>query len=331
MKLHAEAQSWPIRGGFRIARGAKRTAETVVARIEGDAGAGWGESVPYARYGETVDSALAQLHALAGGAIPDRAALQSAMPPGAARAALDCALWDYEAKTSWQSVAEGLMALTRAAPRPGPLTTAFTISLDSPEAMARAAASAADRKLLKLKLGQAADDLARVQAVRGARPDARLIADANEGWDIAALEALAGPLAALGVALIEQPLPAGADAALAERSWPVLLCADESVHTRAELDALPAAYGAINIKIDKAGGLTEAALLAAAARARGLQIMVGCMVATSLSMAPAALLASAVGAEFVDLDGPLLLEQDREHGILYRGAEMAPPSPLLWG
>lgn len=332
MNIEAEAQSWPIRGGFRISRGEKRIAEPVVASIVGET-IGRGESVPYARYGETTDSVLGQICELAdesAGRI-DRGGLQTALPPGAARAAVDCALWDYDAKAGRLPVADGLQALLGARPRQDSLQTAFTLSLAGPDAMAQAALAAADRPLLKLKLGQADGDLERVRAVRAVRPDARLIVDANEGWDLKAVEALAEPLAALGVALIEQPLPAGHDAALGGAGWPVLLCADESVHTRAELDDLPPAYGAINVKIDKAGGLTEAALLAAAARARDLQIMVGCMVATSLAMAPAFLLASACGAEFVDLDGPLLLERDRPDGIVYRGASMAPPSPGLWG
>ena len=331
MRLEAEAQSWPIRGSFRISRGEKRFAEPVVASIVGET-TGRGESVPYARYGETLDSVLGQIRELADGGAGrlDRHGLQVALGPGAARAAVDCALWDYEAKTGRLSVAEGLHALLGARPRKEPLQTAFTLSLADPDDMARAAADAADRGLLKLKLGQADGDLERVRAVRAVRPDARLI-DANEGWDLDTLEKLADPLAALGVALIEQPLPAGHDAALGGARWPVLMCADESVHTRAELENLSPAYGAINIKIDKAGGLTEAALLAAEARARSLQIMIGCMVATSLAMAPAALLASASGAEFVDLDGPLLLERDRPEGIVYRGASMAPPAPALWG
>jgi L-alanine-DL-glutamate epimerase-like enolase superfamily enzyme len=331
MYLETESQSWPIKGGFRIARGEKRVAEPVVARIVGEV-TGCGESVPYPRYGETLESVLTQIRGLAAhGEMPDRGGLQAALPAGAARAAVDCALWDYEAKAGLRSVADGLQALLGARPKATTLRTCFTLSLAEPEAMAQAALVDADRPVLKLKLGRADGDLERVRAVRAARPDAVLVADANEGWNIAALRSLAGPLAALGVALIEQPVPAGEDAALGAERWPVLLCADESIHTRKELDALPRAYGAINIKIDKAGGLTEAALLAAEARARGLQIMVGCMVATSLAMAPAALLASACDAEFVDLDGPLLLERDREHGISYSGASMGMPSPALWG
>ncbi len=333
MRLEAESQSWPIRGGFRIARGEKRAAEPVVASIIGESAIGRGESVPYGRYGETLDSVLAQIRSLADeSAGPlDRDGLAHAMPHGAARAAVDCALWDYEAKTGQRSVADGLHALLGARPQGRTLQTCFTISLADPDAMARAAAAASDRPLLKLKLGEAAGDFARVRAVRAARPDARLVADANEGWTLDDLHALAAPLAGLGVALIEQPLPADEDAALGGKDWPVLLCADESVHDRQSLHDLPAAYGAINIKIDKAGGLTEAALLAAEARQRGLQLMVGCMVATSLAMAPAALLADAAEAEFVDLDGPLLLEKDRRNGIVYDGASMAPPSPELWG
>lgn len=333
MRLDAKTESWPIRGQFRIARGAKRTAETVVAEIS-DGAVGRGESVPYARYGETLDSTLSQIGQIAksGPDMLDRARLPDMLGRGAARAAIDCALWDYEAKSGVRGVAEGLTEiLGPRAGAPKPLTTAFTISLDAADAMGRAAADAGDRPLLKLKLGDADADLDRVRAVRAARPDARLIVDANEGWSLEALRVLAGPMAELGVELVEQPLPAGQDTALGEEDWPILICADESIHDRTGLDGLPGAYRAINIKIDKAGGLTEAACLAAEARERGLALMVGCMVATSLSMAPAVMLAGMAEAEFVDLDGPLLLSEDRPNGLAYRGAVVEPPSPALWG
>ena len=284
--------------------------------------AGRGECVPYARYGETVEGVRDAILAMRG-AISDRARLLRQMPAGAARNALDCALWDYEAKHSGLSVA----ALAGLAPL-RPLTTAYTIGLDTPEAMAaKAAVAARAMPLLKLKLA-GAGDAARLRQVRAACPAARLIADANEAWTPQLLTSLMAVAAETGIELIEQPLPAGADAALTGPR-PVAVCADESVHARASLEALAGRYDAINIKLDKAGGLTEALALAAEARARGLGIMVGCMVATSLSMAPALLVAQDV--DWVDLDGPLLLARDRDPALRYAGALAYPPEPRLWG
>jgi L-alanine-DL-glutamate epimerase-like enolase superfamily enzyme len=319
-----------IRGGFAISRGRKREAEVVVAVLgavlpDGRPVRGRGECVPYGRYGETVEGVAAAI-AAAGPAIAsglDRAGLQTLMPAGAARNALDCAFWDLEAKAA-DLPAWRLAGLNP----PVPVATAFTLSLGTPDAMA-AAARAAGMPLLKLKLGGGDDDIARVAAVRRAAPEARLIVDANEGWSMAQLRALAPQLADLGVALIEQPLPAGADSALADYTCPAPLGADESCHGIEELPELRGRYQVLNLKLDKTGGLTAALALKAAAEAAGFGIMAGCMVATSLSMAPAFLLAQ--GAEFVDLDGPLLLEQDREPGAVYKGAWMQPPGTDVWG
>ena len=323
--LHIEAvvESWPIDGAFVIARGAKREATVVVAEVSDGRVIGRGECVPYARYGETVEGVREAILAMRG-ALSDRASLLAQMPAGAARNALDCALWDYEAKRSGISAA----ALAGLAPL-RPLTTAYTIGLDTPEAMAaKAAAAARTMPLLKLKLAGAGDE-ARLRQVRAACPAARLIADANEAWTPQLLPSLMAVAAETGVELIEQPLPAGADDALLVGPRPVPVCADELVHDRASLEALVGRYDAINIKLDKAGGLTEALALAAEARARGLKIMVGCMVATSLSMAPALLVAQ--GADWVDLDGPLLLARDRDPALRYAGALVHPPEPQLWG
>ena len=308
-----------------IARGAKTEAVVVVVELERDGLSGRGEAVPYARYDETVDGVIAAIESLRDevGAGLTRDALQSRLPPGAARNALDCALWDLDAKRA------GARAWTLAGlARLDPVKTAYTISLAAPSAMGAAARAAARRPLLKLKIG-AADDLDRVEAVRAAAPMARLIVDANEALSFEDLRRLAPDLARLQVRLVEQPLPAGADEALDGFDSPVPLCADESLHTRAELDACLGRYACVNIKLDKAGGLTEALALRAAARGHGLEIMAGCMVATSLAMAPALLIAQ--GAAFVDLDGPLLLARDREPGLNYLGSMIEPPPAALWG
>lgn len=318
-------ERWPIAGAFSISRGSKTEAEVVVATITQDGARGRGECVPYGRYGETVDGVVATMR----GAVPfvengaGRSELLALMGAGAARNALDCALWDLEAKLSgvpvWQSA--GLKP-------PAPALTAYTISLDTPDAMGEAAAEARARPLLKLKLG-ADDPVACVAAVRRGAPDARLIADPNEGWSFDQLTAIAPELAQLGLELIEQPIPAKDDHLLAGWASPILLCADESFHVAADIAALGARYGAVNIKLDKAGGFTEALACLRAAEAAELKIMVGCMVATSLAMAPAALLASA--ADFVDLDGPLLLKEDRPGGIAFDGSVMHPAERVLWG
>lgn len=318
-RLEITIERWPIAGSFTIARGSRTEAVVVVATVHDGAFAGAGECVPYARYGESVDSVAAQLRGLEG-AVADgltRADLAQALPPGAARNALDCALWDLEARASGRPLHE-----IAGTPRPAPMLTAYTISLGAPEAMFEAARRAAARPLLKIKLGGAGDP-ERLAAVREGAPDARLIVDANEGWGP---DNLAGNLAACeraGVELIEQPLPAGGDAALADVATPIALCADESIHDAASLDDLPPWYTAVNIKLDKTGGLTDALVLLREAVAQDLRIMVGCMVGTSLAMTPALVIAE--GADWVDLDGPLLLARDRENGLRYEGSTLIPP------
>jgi L-Ala-D/L-Glu epimerase / N-acetyl-D-glutamate racemase len=321
LKVDAAVETWPIAGEFVISRGAKREAAVVVAEVGDGTCIGRGECCPYARYGETVEGVAAAIAGL--GRVQDRVELMQLLPAGAARNAVDCALWDWEAKRSGTPAA-ALAGL----PAPRPVTTAYTLSLGSAEAMAAKAASVPSLPLLKLKLG-GDGDAERLRAVRRARPDARLVADANEAWTPEALPGLMAVAAETGVEVVEQPLPAGTDAALAGIDRKVPVCADESLHTRADLAGLAGRYDAVNIKLDKAGGLTEALALAAEARAAGLRIMVGCMVATSLAMAPALLLAQ--DADWVDLDGPLLLARDRQPGLRYEGGLVHPPRPELWG
>ncbi len=323
--LSARIERWPIAGSFTISRGAKTEAVTVVAEVSRGGHTGRGECVPYPRYGETPEATLAALQAmqepLSRGL--DRRALQAAMPPGAARNALDCALMDLEAKISGKRVWHLL-----GRPAPKACITAYTISLGTPETMAVATAKAAHRPLLKIKLGGDGDG-ARIAAVRKAAPDSELIVDANEAWTSANLEQNLRDCAQAGVTLVEQPLPAGQDEALRRIRRPIAVCADESVHDRTSLDGLRERYDAVNIKLDKTGGLTEALVMADAAQALGFQIMIGCMVATSLAMAPAMLLAPQ--ARFVDLDGPLLLARDRDGGLRYDGSLVYPPEAALWG
>jgi L-alanine-DL-glutamate epimerase-like enolase superfamily enzyme len=326
LALTVRSERWPVAGTFAIARGAPRTeAIVVVAELADGIHTGRGECVPYRRYGETVETVVAAIEgqraALAGGL--DRAGLQHAMGAGAARNALDCALWDLAAKRAGQSV-HALAGL----PPPRPLTTALTISLDTPAAMGKAAAKASARALLKIKLGGDGDP-DRIAAVRRAAPRAELIVDANESWSARNLADNLAACAAAGVTLVEQPLPQSADDPLAAIAHPIPICADESAHDRTSLDRLAGKYDAINIKLDKAGGLTEALLLAAEADRRGFARMVGCMVATSLSMAPAVLVAQ--GARVVDLDGPLILARDRPHGLRYEDSLVHPATAALWG
>lgn len=323
--LAARIERFPIAGSFTISRGAKTEAITVVAEVSQDGLIGRGECVPYPRYGETIEAALTALKGLRKAVAKglDRVALQAALPPGAARNALDCALIDLEAKRS------GRRAWTLlGCPEPEPCPTAYTISLGTPEAMAMAAATLAHRPLLKIKLGGEGDE-ARIAAVRRAAPKAELIVDANESWTPSNLERNLEACGKAGVTLVEQPLPAGQDGLLATIHRPIAVCADESVHDRRWLDGLRARYDAVNIKLDKTGGLTEALAMAEAARAEGFEIMVGCMVATSLAMAPAMLLTPL--ARFVDLDGPLLLARDRNHGLRYDDSLVYPPKAALWG
>ncbi|MDB5458890.1 MAG: Mandelate racemase/muconate lactonizing protein, partial [Caulobacteraceae bacterium] len=318
-QLTARAESWPIAGAFVIARGAKTEALVVVVEITEDGHIGRGEGTPYPRYGETVDSVLAEIEEarafIEGGR--GRGKLQARMKPGAARNAVDCALWDLEAKRAGRRAYE-----LAGRERLDPVKTAYTISLGPPEIMAEQAAANARRPLLKLKIG-GPGDLDRVEAVRRAAPKSRLIVDANEALSFDDFARLAPDFAKLDVMLIEQPLKAGQDEALEGYASPVLLCADESLHTRAELALCAARYGCANIKLDKAGGLTEALAMADAAQTLGLEIMVGCMVATSLSMAPAMLIARQ--ARFVDLDGPLLLAGDRDDRLRYDDSTVYPP------
>lgn len=325
LQVDVSHESWPIAGSFRISRGAKTTAEIVLVELcDGDA-IGRGECVPYTRYGETVEGVMATINshsdALAKGITSHE--LLSLMPPGAARNAVDCALWDLAAKTSgipaWKAAGLDHMA---------PLVTAYTLSLDAPKAMAKAAAEAAHRPLLKIKLGQDGD-AERLRAIRAAAPTARLIVDANEGWNKTIIEEMFSVCAETGVELVEQPLPSNNDALLGEITRPIPVCADESAHGLAGLRDIVGLYDAINIKLDKTGGLTEALALSSAARAEGLTIMIGCMLATSLAMAPAMIVGQ--HASVVDLDGPLLLAKDREPGLTFDGSNMAPPPPDLWG
>lgn len=324
--LVATIERFPIAGAFTIARGSRTEAVVVLATVTDAAGQiGRGECVPYARYGETVESVqaliLGQADAIAAGAT--RADLLAHMKPGAARNALDCALFDLEAKQSGRPAWE-IAGLTA----PGPAITAYTLSLGTPESMEAAAGAAAGRPLLKVKLGGPGDP-ERIAAVRRGAPESRLIVDANEAWRPETMEANLAACVAAGVELIEQPLPAGEDELLATIARPIPICADESLHDRAGLNALARRYDAINIKLDKAGGLTEAVMLAHEARARGFSLMIGCMVGTSLAMAPAMLLAH--HADYVDLDGPLLLARDRDPTLRFEGSTIHPPTPDLWG
>jgi L-alanine-DL-glutamate epimerase-like enolase superfamily enzyme len=327
MDLSVRIERWPLAGAFTISRGSKTEAVVVVAELTDGPHRGRGECVPYARYGETPDGIVAAIEAMRPKLNEnfDRAALRAAMPAGAARNALDCAYWDVNAKRVGRPVHElaGIVA-------PAPRVTAYTISLAGPAAMAAAAESAAFRPLLKVKLGGAdGKDGERIAAVRRSAPKAELIVDANEGWDEGNLARNLAACADCGVTLVEQPLPESRDGALAGAKRPIPVCADESVHDRASLERLAGKYDAVNVKLDKAGGLTEALALAAEAERGGFAIMVGCMVATSLSMAPAMLVAQQ--ARFVDLDGPLLLARDRPGGLHYDGSLVYPPESALWG
>lgn len=323
--LQITVERWPIAGGFTISRGTKTEAVVVVAHVRRGGVVGRGECVPYARYGETVDGVV---HALLGQASAvakglERQQLMTLMPAGAARNALDAALWDLQSKRRGQPVWQ-LAGL----PPPQAVTTAYTLSLGDPQQMAAAAAKAASRPLLKLKLGGAGDP-ERLRAIRAAAPLATLIVDANEAWSAATLQANLQACAEVGVVLIEQPLPAHEDALLDGLQSPVPLCADESFHGLDHLDQIARRYSFVNLKLDKTGGLTAAIEVARAAQAQGLSLMVGCMLGTSLGMAPAFLLTP--WARFVDLDGPLLLQIDRQPGFEFEGSRMLPAPNGLWG
>lgn len=320
LMVSARVERWPIDGAFTIARGAKTEAVVVVVEVTDGQITGRGECVPYARYAETPQSVLAQIR---GTYADDREELRRVLPPGAARNALDCAMWDFEAKSRGTSAAQ----MVGVAPLQ-PLLTAYTISLDTPDAMAAKAARMMAYPLLKLKLGADGDE-ERLHGVREARPDARLIVDANEGWRRGNVAARLALCSDLGVEVVEQPLPTEIDSMLDGLERHVPVCADESAHAAADIEALARRYDAVNIKLDKAGGLTEALAMMRAARAAGMKVMVGCMVSTSLAMAPAVLLAQ--NADWVDLDGPLLLADDRRPGLGYAGAFVRPPLAALWG
>ncbi len=321
MSLRVYRDVFPLAQVFTIARGSRTEAVVVRVEIERDGAIGRGECVPYARYGETVESVTREIDQLPSRIT--RETLQVALPPGAARNAVDCALWDLEARQTgipaWQRA--GLHHLR-------PELTAFTLSLDDPERMQQEAARQSHRPLLKIKLG-GEGDVARIEAVRRGAPDSRIIVDANEGWTVEAYKELAPVLVRLGVEMVEQPFPAGEDDALRELERVLPVCADESCHDRTSLPDLEGKYDMINIKLDKTGGLTEALALKKQARAEGYRIMVGCMVGSSLAMAPAVLVAQ--GAEITDLDGPLLLASDREHGLRFDEQGVHPPPSALWG
>jgi L-alanine-DL-glutamate epimerase-like enolase superfamily enzyme len=322
--VEAVQERWPVDKPFRIARGTLTEAHVVVVTVTDRQHTGRGEAVPAARYGQSVDSVLAQIESLKSEKSLDRQEMQQLLPAGAARNALDCALWDLEAKISGKRVWElAKIDIVDA------VETAFTIGLDSPEKMAAAANAHKSAPLLKLKLSGDNLDLPRVEAVRGAASSARLIVDANESWSASHYQEIAPALRGLGVELIEQPFPADADDALETLDHPVPVCADESCHTTADLSRLVNRYDAINVKLDKTGGLTEALLLTERARERGFKILIGCMVCTSLGIAPGRMLAGAT--DYVDLDGPLLLAGDRHHRLSYQAGKIGLPSRELWG
>jgi L-alanine-DL-glutamate epimerase-like enolase superfamily enzyme len=323
--LQATIETFPIAGSFTISRGSKTEADVITCTVSENGFSGRGECVPYKRYGESLDGVMEDINVVAEAILDGltRKELQSRMKPGAARNAVDCALWDLEAKLSGKRVADIIGATSRK-----PFVTAFTLSLGEPEAMAAEAARNAQRPLLKVKLGTDNDE-ARLRAVRGAAPAARIIVDANEGWTEENLARHMAIAAETNVSLIEQPLPAGRDAALGRIRRLVSVCADESVHATKDLESLRDRYDAVNIKLDKTGGLTEALAMKAEAQRLGFAVMIGCMVGSSLAMAPAVLLAQ--DADYADLDGPLLLAGDRPDGLRYEGSLVYPPEAALWG
>jgi L-alanine-DL-glutamate epimerase-like enolase superfamily enzyme len=322
MKLTARREVFALREAFTISRGSRTEQVVVTAEIHDGAHVGRGECTPYARYGETAEGVIDAIEGLESAGLT-RATLADRLPAGAARNAVDCALWDLEAKRAGRRVWDlaGLAA-------PGPIITAYTLSLAAPDAMRAKAAENAHRPLLKVKLG-GTGDVARIEAVRAGAPAAAIIVDANEGWTVESYAELAPVLLRLGVTMVEQPFPAGADDALAGMARPLPVCADESCHDRTGLAGLVGKYDMINIKLDKTGGLTEALALKGAARALGFEVMVGCMMGTSLAMAPASLVGQ--GAGLVDLDGPLLLAEDRATPLVYDEAGLHPPAAALWG
>ena len=321
MRIDVKHESFKLAQVFTISRGSRTQADVLTVRVSDGVHQGWGECVPYARYGETLDSVTAEIAGLPANVM--RETLHTLLPAGAARNAVDCALWDLAAKQAGKRVWDLL-----GVPAPTPEITAYTLSLDTPDAMQAQAAKHAARPLLKIKLGTP-DDMARLEAVRRGAPRSRIIVDANEGWTADVYADLAPHLIRLGVQMVEQPLPASADDMLGEIARPLPVCADEACHDRTSLPALKGKYDMVNIKLDKTGGLTEALLLKDAAIFAGYTVMVGCMVGTSLAMAPATILAQ--GVAFTDLDGPLLLAEDRAAPLIFDNAGVHAPTPALWG
>jgi L-Ala-D/L-Glu epimerase len=324
MQVSAQEEVWPLKEVFRISRGSRTDARVVVVTVSDGEHVGRGEGVPIKRYNQNTASVLAQIESIKSHKNLDCNKLEDLLPPGAARDALDCALWDLEAKNSAKRVWE-----LANIPMVGQVETSFTISLDTPDKMAAAAKAAATRPILKLKLGGAPLDLSRVEAVRQAAPNTRLFIDANESWSPEHYRKIVPALEKLRVELIEQPFPADADEFLETLDHPIPICADESCHTTVDLPHLKNRYEVVNVKLDKTGGLTEALRLCKRAREGGFKLLIGCMVGTSLGMAPARLLASF--ADYVDLDGPLLLSRDRDHGLTYQNGKIGLPTPELWG
>ena len=324
MLIEAREEVWPIKNVFRISRGSRTEAQVVVVTVTDGQHTGRGEAVPIRRYNQSVASILAQIERIKSGKDLDRHQLQKLLPAGAARNALDCALWDLEAKKSGKRVWELANLEIKSE-----VETSFTISLDTPDKMATAAKANTTAPILKLKLGGDDVDLARVQAVREAAPTARLLIDANESWSPAHYQKFVPSLKKFGAELIEQPFSADADEVLETLDRPIPVCADESCHTSADLPRLTNRYEMVNVKLDKTGGLTEALRLTERARERGFKLLIGCMVGTSLSMAPARILTST--ADYVDLDGPLLLASDRDHALAYQHGKIGIPSRELWG
>jgi L-alanine-DL-glutamate epimerase-like enolase superfamily enzyme len=324
VQIEAREEIWPLKQVFRISRGSRTEARLIVAMVTNGEQTGRGEAVPIRRYGQTTDSALAQVESIKAEKNLDRGRLDKLLPPGVARNALDCALWDLESKISAKRAWELANIRMKA-----DVETSFTISLDTPEKMAAAAATSAAAPILKLKLGGDDVDLVRVETVRKSAPNARLLIDANESWSVHHYRKIVPALKELGVELIEQPFPADADNILETLEHPIPVCADESCHTSADLSRLKNRYEAVNVKLDKTGGLTEALHLCERARERGFKLLIGCMLGTSLSMAPARILASI--ADYVDLDGPLLLARDRDHGLSYQDGKIGVPPRELWG
>jgi len=324
LTIEAREEIWPLKGPFRISRGSRTEAQVVFVTVSDGEHTGRSECVPIKRYGQTVQSVIAQIDSIRRENNLDRQRLQKLLPASAARNALDCALWDLESKISSKRVWE-----LANIPVISEVVTSFTISLDTPKKMGAAAKASSTSPILKLKLGGDSSDLASVKAAREAAPSSRLIIDANESWSAEHYEEIVPALKKLGIELIEQPFPADADEVLESLDHPIPVCADESCHTTTDLPRLTNRYETINVKLDKTGGLTEALRLCENARQSGFKLLIGCMVCTSLGISPARLLATF--AEWIDLDGPLLLARDGDHGLTYRNGKLGLPSRDLWG